>query len=187
MRTFLRSTFLLLAFFHFTSNVHAQSDEKPIAKGYDLGFEIQAYPTGIIPGFRFESYLNEKSSFNIRLGYQLIDHRDLGVQDNEEGSGFGFSLGYRRFFKYNHEGLSLALRADAWWNTIDWETGTESGETMITVLQPTLLAEYAFRSDSNIVITPSLGFGFEWNVKTDGEPTGEGAILLLGCAIGFGL
>lgn len=187
MRTILKQCLLLVFFLTFITISHAQDESKAASKGFDFGIELQAYPTGIIPGFRIERYINTKSSMNLRLGYQLIDHRDLGVQDNEEGSGFGASFAYRRFFKPDHKGLSLAIRTDVWFNIIDWETGMQTGSTDITVLQPTLMGEYAFRTDSNFVITPSLSFGFEWNVATEGEPTGEGAILLIGCTFGFGI
>lgn len=186
MRTLLKLTFSVVFCFTMIIVGNAQ-DENSASKGFDFGIELQAYPTGIIPGFRIERYINTKASMNLRLGYQLFNHRDLGVQENEEGSGFGASLAYRRFFKLDHKGLSLALRTDVWFNIIDWETGTQSGSTDITVIQPTLMGEYAFRTDSNLIITPSLSFGWEWNVATEGEPTGEGAILLIGCTFGFGI
>lgn len=171
----------------FNFSLHAQAKDLSKEKAFEFGIEIQAYPTGIIPGIRCEKYLTAKSSLNIRLGYQLIDHRDLGVQDNEEGSGYGASLAYRRFFKSDHQGLSLAFRTDLWFNKIDWTNEMVSGTSNITVIQPTLMGEYAFQVHPSFVITPSLSFGMEWNASTDGEPTGEGAILLLGCTFGFGM
>ena len=160
----------------------AQTEKLSEEKNFEMGFEIQVYPTGIIPGLRIEKFLNANSSINFRLGYQVIDHRDLGVHDNEEGSGYGASIAYRRFFNSNHKGLSLAFRTDLWFNKIDWNDVGVSGKSNITVIQPTLMGEYTFRPNSNFSITPSLSFGWEWNVSTDGEPTGEGAILLIGCS-----
>jgi len=145
------------------------------------------YPTGLLPGVRIEKYLDNKSSVNFRAALQIIDHRDLGVQDDETGSGYGFSIAYRRFFKSKDSGLSLAFRNDFWWNKIDWtnESPASSGSTNITVLQPTAMLEYKIASSSSLSITPSLGFGYEWNIKTDGEETGQGAILLVGVFVGF--
>ena len=187
MRTVLKMSFTFLLSILMSLSLYAQNGDTSADKGLELGIEIQAYPTGIIPGIRLEKYLNSNASLNFRLGYQLIDHRDLGVQENEEGSGFGASVAYRRFFNSNHKGLSLALRTDLWFNTIDWTNGTLEGVTDITVVQPTLMGEYAFQVSPSMVITPSLSFGWEWNVSTDGEPTGEGAILLIGCSFGFGI
>ena len=172
--------FLLLA-----SDVYSQTDDSENSS-FEIGPEIQVYPTGIIPGIRIERYLNESSSLNFRLGYQFIDHRDLGVQDDETGSGYGVSVAYRKFLNSKQSGLSLALRTDLWFNTIDWETDNVLGTTDITVIQPTLMGEYRFKK-GNFSIAPSLSFGWEWNVSTDGEPTGEGAILLLGCSFGIGM
>ena len=180
IRKILFFTFLSLVF---VLNSDAQSDIK--TDDVEIGLEVQVYPTGIIPGLRIERFLSEKSSWNVRLAYQFINHRDLGVQENEKGSGFGGSIAYRRFFNTNQKGFSLAFRSDIWLNTIDWTTGNDSGTTTLTILQPTLMGEYVFQVSPSIYITPSLCFGWEWNVVTDGEPTGEGAILLVGCNFGF--
>lgn len=187
MRTVLKMALTLFSCFIVGLSCYGQTDETSSEKSFEIGLEIQAYPTGIIPGIRLERYLTSNTSINFRLGYQLIDHRDLGKQDNEEGSGYGVSVAYRKFFKEDHKGLSLALRTDLWFNSIDWTTGTLEGVTDITVIQPTLMGEYAIQVSPSMVITPSLSFGWEWNASTDGEPTGEGAIILLGCTFGFGM
>ena len=132
-----------------------------------------------------EKYLNSKSSLNLRLGYQIIDHRDLGVQDDEVGNGYGVSLAYRRFFSNSTRGMSLAFRTDLWFNEMDWMEGQTEGITNITVIQPTLMAEYVIPLGAKTFITPSIAFGWEWNVVTDGEPTGEGAIVLVGVTAGI--
>jgi hypothetical protein len=152
-----------------------------------LNFELQAYPTGLIPGLRLEKNISDASVVHLRLGYNVFDHRDLGVQESESGSGFGFTLGYSKAFK--NRKLSWGVRNDIWWNSVDWENNIQvpnmtAGTTDITVLQPT--AELTYKLvDKNVTIRPSLAVGFEWNVKTDGEPTGEGAIVLLGVIIGY--
>jgi len=184
MRTLVFSSLLFFFCLLSSSTLQAQEAEST-AKKFSIGPEIQVYPTGIIPGLRLEKFLNSYSSINLRIGYQFIDHRDLGVQDDETGSGYGASLAYRRFFNDDHRGFSLAVRTGIWFNTIDWETDGVTGTTDITVVQPVLLGEYAFRPSSAYTITPSLGFGMEWNAVTDGEPTGEGAILLVGLSVGF--
>ncbi len=155
----------------------------------DLSLEFQAYPTGLIPGLRVEYNFAERHAMHLRFGYQLINHRDLGPHDSETGNGYGLSLGYKRYFKEGHEGLFLGARSDVWLNNIDWTdnigaTNQRSGTTMITVVQPTLEGGYAFIFGDNWLFAPSLGFGFEVNVRTVGEPTGEGPILLLGFLFG---
>ncbi len=154
---------------------------------WTVGPELQVYPTGLLPGLRVEHFLSDKSSVNFRVALQVIDHRDLGVHDDETGNGFGFSLAYRRFLNLGYDGFSIALRTDFWSNTIDWsdDATLQSGASKIKVLQPTLLLEYTLDATSSIIITPSLGLGYEWNVSTSGSPTGQGAIVLLGISIGF--
>ncbi|MEM9545855.1 MAG: hypothetical protein AAGA77_07775 [Bacteroidota bacterium] len=187
MQTFLKSTLPLLLILLSIFTTKAQTEKQTTGKNVEIGLETQVYPTGIIPGIRLEKYLNSSSSINLRLGYQIIDHRDLGVQDNETGSGYGGSIAYRAFLGPDQRGLSLAVRTDLWINQMDWETDSNSGTTTITVIQPTLMGEYAFRLANDFSITPSLSAGWEWNVHTDGEPTGEGPIILVGCTFSMGL
>lgn len=150
--------------------------------------ELQAYPTGFIPGISADLKLDDASFFHVRLGANIFDHRDLGVQETEEGSGIGFSLGYRRYFSPEKPRWRWGLKTDLWLNEVDWTNGTNSGspssgKTDITVLQPTAEVAYVFDL-GGFILAPNIAFGFEWNVKTDGEPTGEGAILLLGIQLG---
>jgi len=150
-----------------------------------LNAEFQAYPTGIIPGIRIENQISNKTNVHLRVGVNIFDHRDLGVHGGETGSGFGFTLGASRSIKDSK--FSLGIRNDFWFNRVDWFDSTISGmsigETEIIVLQPTAELTYKI-SKNNLLIKPSLAFGLEWNVVTDGEPTGEGPIILFGVIIG---
>ncbi len=154
----------------------------------DVSFEFQLYPTGAIPGLRFETSVSQSSSVLFRVGYNIVRHRDLGVHDDERGGGFGGSVGYKRYFKEDYKGWSLSIKTDVWFNDIDWyDIGPMDvrvdGFTSITVLQPTLELGYTFVNNS-FSVTPTLSFGAEWNVRTDGEPTGQGTIILLGVQAG---
>ncbi|NNE26340.1 MAG: hypothetical protein HKN09_05815 [Saprospiraceae bacterium] len=145
-----------------------------------FGFEFQAYPTGLIPAVYFEQAIGSNADLYARLGYNWIRHRDLGKHDDERGDGFGFSIGYKRFFsKTEKTKWRLGVKNDIWWNSIDWTEGNQTGNTQITVVQPTLELGYVIQK-SNMLISPTLAFGYEVNVRTEGSPTGEGAILLLG-------
>ncbi|RMG32185.1 MAG: hypothetical protein D6730_00065 [Bacteroidetes bacterium] len=155
----------------------------------DAGIEIQAYPTGIIPGLRFALALGPQDALHLRLGYNFIRHRDLGVHQDERGDGWGFSLGYRHYFSKGLQGWFLGLRDDTWFNQLDWRDNIDqadevSGSTRIIVVQPTAEGGYLFESgNGKWGFAPSVAFGFEINVKTEGAEVGQGAILLIG--IGF--
>lgn len=180
--------YLLLLFIALPLCLNAQNDSS-----LDLSFEFQAYPTGLIPGLRLEKNFGLKDAVHVRLGYQLIDHRDLGKHEDEWGTGYGLTIGYKRYFKEQHQGWALGIKSDLWFNKIEWAypdtylpepPNTAEGITDIIVLQPTLEASYLMTFGTGWIFTPSLAFGFEWNIKTEGEPTGEGAIVLLGFSIG---
>lgn len=156
----------------------------------DIGIEFQAYPTGFIPGFRFEKSFSKRDLYTVRLGYKIIDHRDNGEHDSEKGSGFGGTVGYKHYFDRYFSGPSLGLRTDIWLNSLDWESKDENGSLRkgssdITVVQPTAEFGWGFLLGENMVITPTLSFGFEINVKTKGEETGEGAIMLAGVTAAY--
>lgn len=159
-------------------------------KSFDVGLEVQAYPTGIIPGIHLEWGLSEKDGLLTRIGYNLVRHRDLGKHEDERGGGFGFTLGYRRYFKANRNGLFIGAKSDIWFNKIDWkdkigQSAEVSGQTDITVLQPTAELGYVFNLGENgWILVPSVAFGAEINVKTKGSEVGEGAIVLIGFTLG---
>ena len=150
----------------------------------DVGLEVQAYPTGIISGVRFEKSLNKRDLWTVRLGYQLINHGNQGKHDDEKGSGFGGTAGFKHYFERYFIGPNLGAREDFWRNNIDWttnaDTGTIKGNSEIQVVQPTIEFGWGFLVGEDFVLTPAAAFGFEINVRTAGEETGEGAILLVG-------
>ena len=149
----------------------------------NISFEFQAYPTGLIPGVSVDASVGPKSIIYGRVGYNWIRHRDLGKHEDERGDGWGFSLAYKRAFKNSNEGWRLGVKTDLWWNSIDWKEGNQTGSTDITVIQPTIELSHVFQY-ANLVFTPSLALGYEVNIKTVGENTGEGAIVLIGFQIG---
>lgn len=171
-------TTFLLGYIFFLNISFAQSD---------FGIGLQAYPTGLIPGIELDTKIEEASMVHFRIGYNWIRHRDLGVHDDERGGGWGFSLGYVKYLYKEMTGLSIKAKTDMWWNHLDWEDKDpiNNGMTDILVLQPTIALEYLKLSQNNVYIRPNIAFGWEWNIKTEGEPTGQGAILLVGLSIGL--
>lgn len=157
----------------------------------DIGLEFQAYPTGLIPGLHLEHGFSAKKVGTLRLGYQIIDHGSRGKHSVETGNGFGGSIGLKHYLKDDFKWLSFGIRTDIWANKIDWLTILDKqpaeikGTTHILVLQLTVEAGWGFIFWEKIVFTPTVAFGFEINVKTEGEPTGEGAIVLLGVNLAY--
>ena len=133
-------TGLLIAVF-FTTFLFGQ-------KSWGLGIEVQAYPTGILPGLRIEKNFSERHAAHLRLGANIFDHRHLGKHYIEKGIGYGFTLGYKRYFQPSHQGLFLGIRNDVWFNNVEWRKNTKmpplAGTTKITVIQPTIEGGYTF-------------------------------------------
>ena len=179
--------FLLICFcLAFSGALQAQQ-----TSGFALSAEFQAYPTGMIPGLRADWQFRLHHSLHLRAGYDLVRHGNKGVQNDERGGGFGGTLGYRYHFRDARKGLFLGARADVWRNRINWinygPTGGQmaAGVSKIVVFQPTAEAGYRFPfGQSNWFAAPSIAFGAEINVKTQGVDVGQGAILLLGLSLG---
>lgn len=159
----------------------------------DVNFEFQAYPTGLIPGIQLEKGFAHHHAVQLRFGYNWVRHRGLGVHEDERGNGFGFTVGYKRYFKRNFYRWFAGIRNDFWFNSLNWrdnigEANEISGTTDITVLQPTIEGGYLFEMNANensITFAPTLALGFEINVREDGAPVGDGLIVLLGFQVGY--
>lgn len=154
----------------FTSTLFAQNS---------IQLETQAYPAGIIPGVRFDFNIGNNSYLTSRIGYNFTDRQDFGKNDNEEGGGPGFGIGYVRS-DFISSDLSVHIRTDLWFMDIDWRDsqticGTVSpcfeqginGTSEIIILQPTVGIEYMIPSSTNLFLKPSLSFGYEINIKTN--------------------
>ena len=57
------------------------------------GFEVQVYPTGVIPGIRYEWDLSTQDQLFARVAYNFTDRSDFGENDDESGGGPGIGLG----------------------------------------------------------------------------------------------
>tara|TARA_R110000868_G_scaffold235273_8_gene489137 strand:+ start:42712 stop:43275 length:564 start_codon:yes stop_codon:yes gene_type:complete len=161
-----------------------------------IGIETRAYPAGIVPGIHFDLGITEHLNLNSQVGYNFTDRRDWGKHDSENGGGFGFGLGLERS-GFLTERLSVILRTDLWFMDIDWRD-TEficpfvppcgnidfTGSSEITVLHPTFGFAYLIPITDRVYLKPSFTFGYEINIKTEGEDVGEGAILLVGFQFG---
>ncbi len=178
-----KKIFVYLLIFLICNLLSAQDDQKNYSR---FGVELQQYPTGFLVGARGEIGLKPHHGFDFRVGYNFVDHRDLGKHASEKGGGFGFTFGYRYYFHQQNTRFFLGIRSDLWFNKIDWEDGPSgSGTTKVVVLQPTAIGGYLFLIKEKWSITPTLAFGWEINVVENGEPVGQGPILLWGVNIEF--
>ena len=149
---------------------------------FSVGPEIQVYPAGIIAGVVAQTPVSDDDLFTFRIAYNATDRQDFGEQDDEEGGGPGFGVGYRHFFGEDYLGWLVGGRLDLWFLEIDWEDDNPvaEGTTDVIVLQPTIEGGYAFDAGDGWRLEVTASVGAEINVDEDGEDVGEGAIGLLG-------
>lgn len=155
------------------------------AQYLDAGIELQQYPTGTVLTLRMNAPSSKALEATFRLGANIIYHRDLGVHDNEQGLGFGFSVGGRYWLNEEKHGLHVGVRSDFWYNRIDWYDDLEGGgrvdgQSDVFVVQPTAFVGWDLGLNDSWRLVPSVALGAEINAWQDGEDTGQGAILLLG-------
>ena len=185
----MRKITALFILFLFVNVLSAQEASNKI---FEIGAEVQKYPTGILLSIRGEIGFTSHHSIDFRVGYNGLDHMDFGVHDSEIGGGFGGSIGYRYYFHASHKNWFLGPRVDLWNNIVDWEDFDDSsqdviasGESDIFVLQPTLVGGYHWLVNEHLALTPTLAFGAEINIITRGAEIGQGAILLAGATLTY--
>lgn len=149
-----------------------------------LGVQLRGYPAGLISNALVERRVGPRLFLAALGGYNFTNRRDFGRHDDERGGGPGLGLGLTRSGP-QRSGLQWGVGAELWNLHIDWRDGaSRSGETRVLVLQPGAKLGYGWTlGDSRTVIDISIGLGREVNLRTRGEPVGQGPILLLG----FGL
>ena len=161
------------------------STGKAVADGW--GVELQAYPTGIVPGVRYEWLMGETDILFIRGAYNFTERSDFGEHEDESGGGPGIGIGWRHWKDERANGWHYGARLDVWDMEIDWEDDAPSreGETDIIVIQPYLELGYSWPGQGGSRIDITAGAGAEINVDTDGEDVGEGFIALIGISFSY--
>ncbi|MEZ6015136.1 MAG: hypothetical protein R3F49_08490 [Planctomycetota bacterium] len=154
----------------------------------NFGGEVQVYPTGLFLGPRAELELNERDSVHARAAVHFADRGSAGEHDDEQGSGWGGGLGYRRWLDTYGKDWSVGGRLDLWRLSLDWRDNspTRSGNTDVTVLVPSVEGGYSWPMDGGGRVDLNLGLGYEFNLDTDGADVGQGAILMFGVSFSGG-
>ncbi len=153
---------------------------------FGAGLEVQGYPAGGIFTAQLEAGRGARWALLVSGGVNLTDRGDFGEHDDEEGEGGGGGIALRYHPRGSGRGWFVGARADLWRLSIDWTDPGRSGNTKVTVLQPTGLAGYRFPVGGGMVLDVSAALGAEINVRTNGEDVGDGAIVLLGVALRSG-
>ncbi len=178
-------------FFIFLSWMNISIGQETTGKYFEIGYEIQQYPTGFLNSVRGEIGLAPHHALDFRIGYNSLDHEDFGVHDSEIGGGFGGSLGYRYYFNSENKKWFVGGRTDVWFNEIDWidfdvnDNVSAMGVTDVVVLQPTLIGGFRWTLNDHFSLTPTVAFGAEINISTDGAEVGEGGIVLWGVSFTY--
>ena len=174
-------TGLLMVFLALGSTWSLKAQKKDDFKN-TLGLSAQVYPAGFIPTINYEHFLNGPSSLLFRFGGNFVDRQDFSdVNETEEGSGFGGTIGYRRHFSLTKGKLVAGLNFDIWNLNIDWTDGPSNtpnfGRTRTLFLQPWVEGGYFFKiKNTGSQLGVTLGFGREINAITDGEDVAQGFI-----------
>ena len=156
---------------------------------FDVGVKGQWYPAGLIYGIQIEYQFKPHHGLHVLVGYNDTDRKDFsGLNDNEEGGGPGFSVGYRYYLKEDNSGFFGGVRTDFWFMDIDWMDANSTpttGTTTITVFQPTFEMGYQLLINEKTTLGAFLGLGREINIVSNGEDVGQGGITLIGINLGM--
>lgn len=163
----------------------AQHESNTKLSKLQLGVEVQWYPAGWLIGPQAVYFHKPRHVFFTKLGINIANrHNWSGLNDNEEGTGYGGSLGYRFLFKSNQNTFFIGTRGELYYTSINWQNdiGTPeetTGSTKILVYQPSLEFGYWVHSkNKKWSAVLSAGVGAEINLITKGKPVGEGGMYL---------
>ena len=96
------------------------------------GLEVQVYPTGVIPGIRYEWDISTQDQLFARVAYNFTERSDFGEHDDESGGGPGIGFGWRHWLNQTSSEWHYGARLDIWDLEIDWE---EDGPPEVTAKQ----------------------------------------------------
>lgn len=189
---FILLLFLLLAVLSATAQEESRYNTKPFKKRF--GFDFMAYPAGQIYGLRAEFENRSGWELNLRLGYNRAFRKNFsGLNDDEQGGGFGISVGTRHYiydlgFGGDHLTCTpfAGARVDLWRLNIFWkdfDNNPPSGTTHIGVLQPTFDVGLLFKVYNKWHVSVYGGFGQEINIVTQGKQVGQGGLWLGGITL----
>ncbi len=143
--------------------------------------EVRGYPSGVIASVGTLLALDARTDWAVSLLYNHAERGDAGKHTDEFGDGGGVGLELRRFYSAQRSAWFYGARAELFRLSINWRDPGRSGNSQITVLQPT--ARVGYRWHRNIEF--AVGLGAEINLATRGEQVGKGAIGLAGIALHF--
>lgn len=173
-------------FFILITNAQQTKQQFETTNKLALGAELQWYPAGWLIGPAIMYFHRPKHLFFGKLGINIANrHNWSGLNDDEKGTGFGGSFGYRYLFKANANTFFIGTRGELYHTTIKWQNdlglSTETkGSTRTIVYQPSIEIGYLLRSkNKQFIYTFSGGVGQEINIVTKGKAVGQGGMWLL--------
>jgi hypothetical protein len=181
---------LILAVFFFTDSKAQTNNKAAAVSKFQTGVEVQWYPAGWLIGPVANYFISPKHILNFRAAINIADrHNWSGLNDDERGTGYGGSVGYRYLFTPAKNSFFIGARVDLFSTKIKWKNniGTvqqTSGITTTLVLQPS--AELGYRimlTNSRWNILFAGGIGEEINIRTKGRDVGQGGMWLLSVSI----
>ena len=153
----------------------------------DAGGEFQWYPDGSILNLQLAFNARVHHSFVIRGGYNKARLKRTSAHDEEEGSGWGGSLGYRYYLSALPKKFFLGLKADLSKMTVHWSIPVTESDTKLTLLQPAFEMGYTFLVNDMFFITPHFTAGYQVKLNSKGESVayGEGFMPKAGISAGW--
>ena len=148
--------------------------------------ELRVYPAGQILSAGLIWPLDARTEWGVSALYNRARRGDAGHHEDESGDGFGVGMELNRFWNSKSQGWFYGARAELFELDINWRDLARTGDSTVTVFQPTLRLGYRTQpSFKGLGITVAVNAGAEVNVATRGESVGQGAIGLLSFALLF--
>lgn len=153
----------------------------------DIGGDYQWNPDASTYSLQVASNAKIHHSVLFRAGYTKIQSDPNTADNNESGSGWSASIGYRYYIGIIPKGFYLGARIEVSDLKINWSNLIGGGTTKTLSLQPSLETGYTFLINDLFFITPNIAAGYQTNLKTNGVAVsyGNGFVPIAGISAGF--
>jgi Protein of unknown function (DUF3575) len=153
---------------------------------FDIGAEYQYTKSG--PSYNLQVAFNseEHHSIVLRAGYNIATGQTTPTHNNEEGSGWSGSLGYRYYFSVLPKRFFIGARAAVAAMDIQWSIHATNGSSKLMVLQPAVETGYTLLINDMFFITPHISAGIQTTLNNKGEKVTYGNGFLPGAGISMG-
>lgn len=181
----MKKIFCLLVFITTTALAALSQDDM----GYrttDVGGAAQYQPDGLLLHLHLAFNAKIHNSIVFQAGYNKTKSGSP-LHDEEDGTGWGGSIGYRYYFDFLPRKFFLGFNVGAWKMDVKWSKTSGTGNSSFVFIQPAAELGYTFLFNDQFFITPYItgSYQVKANSENDNIAYGSGFVPMAGLSMGW--